>query len=255
MNTNKPARWFRMYAEFASDPKLQMLSECYQRRYLMLLCLRCSNGDVTLQDVEVAFQLRIDVTEWEKTKAVFVEKNLINKHNQPIAWEKRQFASDSSAERVAAYRARKKDECNVTVTPPEKEKEKETKKEKEVKAIRATALCPQDVDPSVWEDWKQLRKSKRATVSETVVEQARKEATKANMSLNSFLKEWCLRGSQGLKAEWLTNNQSDKRTEHQRRQDAQTQAIFGHIYNTQQPTNFIEGEVYEEPPITRRLGR
>jgi hypothetical protein len=129
-------------------------------------------------------------------------------------------------------------------------------KEVEVKkASRATALCPQDVDPSVWEDWKQLRKSKRATVSETVVEQARKEATKANMSLNSFLKEWCLRGSQGLKAEWLTNNQNDKRTEHQRRQDAQTQAIFGHIYNTQQPTNFIEGEVYEEPPITRRLGR
>ncbi len=123
------------------------------------------------------------------------------------------------------------------------------------KSTRATALCPQDVDPSVWEDWKQLRKSKRATVSETVVEQARKEATKANMSLNSFLKEWCLRGSQGLKAEWLTNNQNDKRTEHQRRQDAQTQAIFGHIYNTQQPTNFIEGEVYEEPPITRRLGR
>ena len=131
MNTNKPARWFRMYAEFASDPKLQMLSECYQRRYLMILCLRCSNGDVTLQDVEVAFQLRIDVTEWEKTKAVFVEKNLINEHNQPIAWEKRQFASDSSAERVAAHRARKKDECNVTVTPPEKEKEKESKKEKE----------------------------------------------------------------------------------------------------------------------------
>ena len=123
------------------------------------------------------------------------------------------------------------------------------------KSIRASALCPQDVDPSVWEDWKQLRKSKRATVSDTVVEQARKEATKANMSLNSFLKEWCLRGSQGLKAEWLTNNQNDKRTEHQRRQDAQTQAIFGHLYDQQQPATLIEGEVYEAQPITRRLGR
>jgi hypothetical protein len=134
MNTNKPARWFRMYAEFASDPKVQMLSECYQRRYMMLLCLRCSNGDVTLQDTEVAFQLRIDVTEWEKTKGVLAEKNLINKHNQPTAWDKRQFASDSSAERVAKHRANKKEQCNVTVTPPEKEKEKETKKENKTNA-------------------------------------------------------------------------------------------------------------------------
>ena len=250
MNTNKPARWFRMYAEFASDPKVQMLSECYQRRYLMILCLRCSNGDVTLHDTEVAFQLRIDVTEWEQTKAVFVEKNIINEYNQPLAWDKRQFASDSSAERVAEHRKRKKEACNVTVTPPEKEKEKETKKESSSK--RATALCPQDVDAGVWEDWKQLRKSKRATVSETVVNEARKEATKAGMSLNQFFKEWCLRGSQGLKAEWLTNG-TDKRTEHQKRQDAQTKAIFGHLYD-QQPTNLIEGEVYESQPITRRLG-
>ena len=29
--------WFRMYAEFATDPKVQMLSEADQRRYIMLL--------------------------------------------------------------------------------------------------------------------------------------------------------------------------------------------------------------------------
>lgn len=133
MNTNKPARWFRMYAEFASDPKVQMLSECYQRRYMMLLCLRCSNGDVTLQDTEVAFQLRIDVTEWMQTKGVLVEKNLINDSNQPTSWDKRQFASDSSAERVARHRANKKEQCNVTVTPPEKEKETEKESKKENK--------------------------------------------------------------------------------------------------------------------------
>ena len=134
MNTNKPARWFRMYAEFASDPKVQMLSECYQRRYMMLLCLRCSNGDVTLQDTEVAFQLRIDVTEWMQTKGVLMEKNLINDSNQPTSWDKRQFASDSSAERVARHRANKKEQCNVTVTTPEKEKETETEKKNKTNA-------------------------------------------------------------------------------------------------------------------------
>ena len=40
--------WFRLYSEFATDPKVQMMSESYQRRFIMLLCIRC-NGDVTLQ--------------------------------------------------------------------------------------------------------------------------------------------------------------------------------------------------------------
>ena len=70
--------WFRLYAEFASDHKIQMMSEAFQRRFVMLLCLRCSNGDVTLQDEEVAFQLRISNDDWLETKASFVAKNLID---------------------------------------------------------------------------------------------------------------------------------------------------------------------------------
>ena len=69
--------WFRLYSEFATDPKVQMMSESYQRRFIMLLCIRC-NGDVTLQDEEVAFQLRISNEEWLETKAVFVSKELID---------------------------------------------------------------------------------------------------------------------------------------------------------------------------------
>ena len=36
--------WFRMYAEFATDPKVQMMPEAMQRRLVMLLCLQCGNG-------------------------------------------------------------------------------------------------------------------------------------------------------------------------------------------------------------------
>lgn len=109
-------QWFRMYAEFAHDPKVQMLSETDQRRYVMLLCIRC-NGDVTLQDSEVAFQLRISNEEWVATKGILVDKNLVTEDNKPTAWDKRQFASDSSAARVAKHRAKAKEACNVTVTP------------------------------------------------------------------------------------------------------------------------------------------
>ena len=121
-------QWLRLYAEFAHDQKIQMMSEAFQRRYIMLLCIRCSNGDVTLQDDEVTFLLRISNEEWQETKAVFLAKNLIDDRNLPTAWDRRQFASDLSAARVARHRERKKEECNtgnVTVTPPEAEAEAE----------------------------------------------------------------------------------------------------------------------------------
>lgn len=115
--------WFRLYSEFASDHKMQMMSEAYQRRYVMLLCLRCSNGDVTLQDEEVAFQLRISNEEWAETKIAFVSKNLIDESNHVVAWDRRQFVSDSSAERVRKHREKAKQSCNVTVTPPDTDSE------------------------------------------------------------------------------------------------------------------------------------
>ena len=113
--------WFRMYSEFATDPKVQMLSESDQRRLTMLFCLRC-NGNVTLQDEEVTFLLRISNDEWNVTKALFLSKGFINDSNEILNWDKRQYISDSSAERVARHRASKKElvtPCNVTVTPPE----------------------------------------------------------------------------------------------------------------------------------------
>jgi uncharacterized protein YdaU (DUF1376 family) len=63
--------------------------------------------------------------------------------------------------------------------------------------------CPLDVRDQVWNDWVALRKSKKAPITETVVEGARKEAFKLNWPLDKFLVEWCTRGSQGLKAEWI----------------------------------------------------
>ena len=121
-------QWFRMYHEFATDPKIQMLLESDQRRYIMLLCMRCSNGDVTLHDNEVAFQLRVTNEDWSTTKATLIEKKLITKENKPTAWDKRQYISDSSAERVKKHRDKKKYECNVTVTPPDTDTDTDTEK-------------------------------------------------------------------------------------------------------------------------------
>tara|TARA_R110000803_G_scaffold54076_2_gene110656 strand:- start:80 stop:742 length:663 start_codon:yes stop_codon:yes gene_type:complete len=105
-----------MYHEFATDPKVQMLSEVDQRRFIMLLCLKCCNGDVTLQCNEIAFQLRVTEAEWQATKARLIDKGLIDEDGKPEAWDKRQYVSDSSAERVRKHRENKKRYSNVTET-------------------------------------------------------------------------------------------------------------------------------------------
>ncbi len=135
---SKGASWFRMYAEFATDPKVQMLSEADQRRFLMLLCLRCSNGDVTLHETQIAFQLRISIEDWRRTCNTLVTAKLVTLDGLPVSWEKRQFASDSSRERVRKHREKNKKESNGDVTLQERlsnapETETETEKEKDLK--------------------------------------------------------------------------------------------------------------------------
>lgn len=105
--------WLRLYSEFAWDPKVQMMSEEMQRRLIMLMCIRCSDVTVTLhatdRDTAIAFILRINDTELAETKALFLRKNFIDADWNLINWDRRQFASDSSAERTRRHRANKKD--------------------------------------------------------------------------------------------------------------------------------------------------
>jgi hypothetical protein len=262
MDHTKPAQWFRMYAEFATDPKVQMLSEADQRRYMMLLCLRCSNGDVTLQDVSVAFQLRINDEEWAKTKAVLVTAKLVTKDNQPTAWDKRQKASDSSAARVAKHRALHKAKSNGDVTlqqrPVEKEKEKEGEKEKIKNTAQKTradefddhaALIALGVASTVATDFLAIRKKKRAPLTATALEEIKREAVKAGLSVNKALEKCCARGWQGFDASWLDSKTSgssqfltpqQQRDENNRRSTAEFLADDSPFFGTEPEA--IEGE-------------
>ena len=78
-----------------------------------------------------------------------------------------------------------------------------TKNHKPKRDKATVVACPSDVGEQVWQDWLLLRKAKNASVTETVVKGARSEANKLGWPLEKFLAEWCTRGSQGLKAEWV----------------------------------------------------
>lgn len=105
--------WFRMYAEVAGDPVIQSLAFEDQRHYFILLCLKC-NGTLDRQiaprirESVICRGLGLDPNSAQEAKRRLMEVSLIDKDWQPLGWEKRQYASDGSTERVRNYRKQKK---------------------------------------------------------------------------------------------------------------------------------------------------
>jgi len=199
--------WFRLYSEFAHDPKVQMLSEAMQRRYVMLLCLRCSEVLETLHETEIAFQLRLSTEELEQTKQLFISKNFIDKHWNLLNWDKRQFVSDSSTMRVAKHRSKKKQVSNVNETlqkRPSNAIDTDTDTDTEQIQKRTTSVAtPIGVSDSVWQEFKSLRKAKKAPITQRAIDKISEEANLAGWTLEKALEECIVRGWQAFKAEWV----------------------------------------------------
>jgi len=62
---------------------------------------------------------------------------------------------------------------------------------------------PDGVSQSVWQEFVNHRKSKKAQVTQLVIDGIQKEADKAGFSLEDALKEVVVRNWQGFKAEWV----------------------------------------------------
>ena len=77
--------------------------------------------------------------------------------------------------------------------------ETETKTETKTKTVDA----PDGVSQSVWQEFVNHRKSKKAQVTQLVIDGIQKEADKAGFSLEDALKEVVVRNWQGFKAEWV----------------------------------------------------
>jgi uncharacterized protein YdaU (DUF1376 family) len=121
-------------------------------------------------------------------------------------------AKADTNKRIAIERETKRREKSTnrepSVNEPPPNHKPITNNHKPIKERATSVACPPDVNEQVWQDWLQLRKSKKASVTETVVKGARAEAAKLGWELEKFLIEWCTRGSQGLKAEWITEKQT-----------------------------------------------
>lgn len=63
-------------------------------------------------------------------------------------------------------------------------------------------LKPTNVNEQTWEDFKTLRKAKKAPITETAIELIEREAKKAGIDLETALATCCAMGWQGFRAEW-----------------------------------------------------
>jgi hypothetical protein len=168
--------WVKLYRDILDDLEWHELDPLAAKVLVMLWLIASENDGRIPDNKTLAFRLRL--TEL-KTKEIIIKLSHWLEHDDINAISEQH-------------------QCDR----PERETETETKKETK-REIATIVACPPDVDQQIWDDWKQLRKAKKAPVTETVVNSARKEAAKANMAFSDFLSVWCARGSQGLQAEWL----------------------------------------------------
>ena len=160
-----PLAWFRFYQEALDDPKVQNLSGELCKHWVNLLCLTCRHDGVLPAIPHIAFALRISL---KKAKEVIKElqcAGLITKDEnglRPNGWEKRQFKSDTSNERVKLHRNRQRNvtqavtgnaQSPLAETPPDTDTDTDTDQNREVVAdapsrTAAKARLPNDWTPS-----------------------------------------------------------------------------------------------------------
>lgn len=165
--------WFRLYVEFATDPVIQSLAFEDQRHYVVLLCLKCSgviDRDISKSNREriIMRGLGLDPSSATEAKRRLREVGLIDENWQPKGWEKRQFKSDNSTQRVRNHR-KTKEIRNVTETlrngsgnaPEQNRTETEQKPPKSPKGE-----LPEWLDPDDWKAFKQHRQRLRKPMTE-----------------------------------------------------------------------------------------
>lgn len=144
-------QWLRLYTEIRSDRKLRRLPPAQRWLWIILLVLARESpqpGKLLLSEKlpitneDLADFAAIPIEDVEKGIEAFLEQNMISLDGNGVYflnhWDKRQFNSDDSSERVKRYRESKRSEqCNVsetlhdryntvTVTPPDTDTDTDT---------------------------------------------------------------------------------------------------------------------------------
>jgi hypothetical protein len=139
------SRWLRFYADTMRNPKVMRLSDADYRLWTKLLCVAAENeGSIPpASDLKLILGARLDHLQGGLKRLISGGLiDLLGDGYTPHNWDKFQYKSDTSNERVARHRAKR----NVTVTPPDTEADTE---KKEPIADAMDGKPSQDANPAV----------------------------------------------------------------------------------------------------------
>lgn len=181
--------------------------------YLMLLMCAWRTKDCALPDDDklLARYARMNLRTWKANKDIILEfwvKDKNQKFTQKRLLDERKYVSDkvnknSLAGKASALKRKERDATDVqpnvnqnpTPTPTPTHSIKDISKDIYKK--------PENVGVEVWDDFKKLRKAKKAVITKTAINGIGREAQKAGITLEDALRICCERGWQGFKADWI----------------------------------------------------
>jgi uncharacterized protein YdaU (DUF1376 family) len=109
------------------------------------------------------------------------------------------------ASRAGKASAERRSNARSTDVQPTNKQEPITNNHKPIKEKATVVATPEGVSQSVWDDFKTLRKAKKAPITQRAIDGLINEANKAGWSLEQALTECCVRGWQAFKAEWVAD--------------------------------------------------
>jgi uncharacterized protein YdaU (DUF1376 family) len=134
--------------------------------------------------------------------------------------ERRSNSSSTGVEQVSST-----DPADVQLT---NNQEPVTSNDIKDKSARKRAVDkPEEVTQKTWDAFLLHRKTKRATVTDVVLEKLSSEARKAGISLDEAMREMCARGWVGFNADWMQKSAIEKNIERKERADAAMRVITG----------------------------
>lgn len=143
-----------------------------------------------------------------------VSKGKVSNKKEKIEKEKENAFASQSADDFLFVSDEENSKSKIENLPKKPEPAKQAQNSqggsvpKRQKAFKNSGFpCPKEVKPQVWRDFQELRRQKRAPLSQTAIEGLRREAKKAGMTLESAIETCVLRGWQGFRADWLKNDQ------------------------------------------------
>lgn len=214
--------WFRLYAEFLTDPVIRMLAPADRAVFIDVLCMKCAGvldkSYVTPALRNAIIERYVGISNYpdeqlgksqlEVTKGRLISQGLIDEQWQPLNWEKRQFQKDArdptGADRQRRYRERQaekklKTSRNVTVTSTDTDTDTEQIQKKNPRTLGTSPrVVVTGLDENSWERWFGYRQDIRKPIKPASILAAQRELAGFGSEQAAVVQHSIANGYQGL---------------------------------------------------------